>query len=221
MQIENVGLKFSKALTPLKRVTKIIIHHPAHPTWGIKKIHNYHQKSNGWNGIGYSYFIPKHGGVQLGRGGNLGAHCKGMGMNNQSLGICFQGDFDKQVPTEAQYRDGAKLVAQLLRQEGLQINDVAPHRDFDATACPGKNFNMNKLKQYILEEMNPNVKGVVQTMSEQVKVSIATQNAIDHLASYGIIQKDYKVTKDFEITLISMMNGLVNAIENGKLKVKQ
>ena len=69
--------------------------------------------------------------------------------------------------------------------------------------------------------MNPNVKGVVQTMSEQVKLSTATQNAIDNLAGYGIIQKDYKVTKDHEITLISMLNGLVNAIKNGKLKVKQ
>ncbi|MED4461874.1 peptidoglycan recognition protein family protein [Metabacillus fastidiosus] len=220
MKIENVGLKFSKALIPLKCVTKIIIHHPAHPTWGMKEIHDYHKKSNGWNGIGYSYFIPKNGGVQLGRGRNVGAHCKGMGMNNQSLGVCFQGAFDKQIPTEEQYRDGAKLIAQLLRQEGLQINDVAPHRDFDATACPGKNFDMNKLKQYILEEMNPNVKGVVQAVSEQVKVSTATQNAIDNLAGYGIIQKDYKVTKDHEITLISMLNGLVNAIKNGKLKVK-
>ncbi|MED4532317.1 hypothetical protein [Metabacillus fastidiosus] len=58
-------------------------------------------------------------------------------------------------------------------------------------------------------------------MSEQVKVSTATQNAINNLAAYGIMSKDYRVTKDFEITLISMISGLVNAIKNGKLKVKQ
>lgn len=27
------------------------------------------------DGIGYSYFIPKNEGVQLGRGRNVGAHC--------------------------------------------------------------------------------------------------------------------------------------------------
>ncbi|MGG3889995.1 hypothetical protein [Metabacillus fastidiosus] len=53
---------------------------------GLKEIHDYHKKSNGWNGIGYSYFVPKNGGVQLGCDRNVGAHCKGMGMNNQSLG---------------------------------------------------------------------------------------------------------------------------------------
>ncbi|WP_066228179.1 peptidoglycan recognition protein family protein [Metabacillus fastidiosus] len=61
----------------------------------------------------------------------------------------LQGDFDKQIPTEAQYRDGAKLIAQLLRQEELQINDVTPHREFDAKVCSGKNFDMNELKQYV------------------------------------------------------------------------
>ncbi|MED4402498.1 N-acetylmuramoyl-L-alanine amidase [Metabacillus fastidiosus] len=60
-------------------------------------------------------------------------------------------------------------------------------------------------------------KGAVQEM----KISEAAQNAIEKLESYGIIQKDYKVTKEYEITLISMLNGLVKAIESGKLKAKE
>ncbi|MGG3924891.1 peptidoglycan recognition family protein [Metabacillus fastidiosus] len=219
MKIENAGLKFDKALTPLKQVKKIIIHHPAHTTWDIKEIHNYHQKSKGWNGIGYSYFIPKTGGAQLGRGRTIGAHCKGMGMNDKSLGVCFQGDFDKQIPTEAQYRDGAKLIAQLLLQEGLQINDVEPHKNFDATACPGKNFDMSKLKQYILEEMNPNVKGTVQTVAEYT-MSDGEKRAVNRLAKLGIVAEDFKITNSDQRVMVSMMGGFVRAVEDGRIKVK-
>ncbi|MGG0855317.1 N-acetylmuramoyl-L-alanine amidase [Metabacillus fastidiosus] len=136
-------------------------------------------------------------------------------MNNQSLGVCFRGEFHKQIPAEPQYRDGAKLIAQLLSQEELQINDITPDRDFDETVCSGKNFDMNELKQYILGELNLNVKVTVQ----EVIVTNFVQNAINNLAAYGIMSKEYRVTKDHEITLISMLNGLVKAIKDGKLKV--
>ncbi|MGG3889940.1 N-acetylmuramoyl-L-alanine amidase family protein [Metabacillus fastidiosus] len=56
---------------------------------------------------------------------------------------------------------------------------------------------------------------------QEMKISEATQKAIEKLESYGIIQKEYKVTKEYEITLISMLNGLVKAIESGKLKAKE
>ncbi|MED4534915.1 hypothetical protein ABET51_15495 [Metabacillus fastidiosus] len=74
---------------------------------------------------------------------------------------------------------------------------------------------MNELKQYILEELNPNVKVTVQ----EVIVSNFVQNAINNLAAYEIINKDYRVIKDYEITHISMLNGLVKIIKDGKLKV--
>ncbi|MGG3803184.1 N-acetylmuramoyl-L-alanine amidase [Metabacillus fastidiosus] len=61
-------------------------------------------------------------------------------------------------------------------------------------------------------------KGSVQEV-EKFSVSDTTQNAINKLSEYGIIAKDYKVTKDHEVTIISMFNGLVNAIKDGKLKV--
>ncbi|MED4453099.1 hypothetical protein [Metabacillus fastidiosus] len=74
---------------------------------------------------------------------------------------------------------------------------------------------MNELKQYVLEKLNPNVKVTVQ----EVIVSNSVQNAINNLAVYGIMSKDCRVTKDHGIILISMLNGLVKAIKDGKLKV--
>ncbi|MGG3891992.1 peptidoglycan-binding protein [Metabacillus fastidiosus] len=68
-------------------------------------------------------------------------------------------------------------------------------------------------------EKNLKLKEIV-NMTNELKVSDATKNAIINLAKYGIMSQDYEITKDYELTLISMMNGLVKAIESGKLKTK-
>lgn len=161
MRIEDTGLKWKYALTPIKSYRKVVVHHPAHPTWDINDIHKAHQ-NKGWNGMGYNYFITKEGRIQLGRGMNVGAHCEGH--NSNTLGVSFQGNFETQIPTEAQYKAGAQLIAKLLKDAGLSITDVIGHRDLAATVCPGKNFDMSKLKHYILEELNPK-KGVVQVVN--------------------------------------------------------
>lgn len=164
MKIENPNLKWNGKLTPItKRITKIVCHHPAHPSWSIHDIHNYHRNSLGWVGIGYNYFITFDGRIYEGRGRNMGAHAQGY--NDRTLGVCFQGDFEKQQMTDAQVKAGAWLIAKLIREEGLSISDVIGHRDINATSCPGKNFRMNDLKQAILEILNP------KTKKEEVKVS--------------------------------------------------
>lgn len=156
MIIERVKLAFRGKLTPIKKVTKLVCHHPAHPTWGIMDIHNYHKNTNGWAGIGYNYFVAKTGRIYEGRGKHVGAHCSGR--NSDTLGVCFQGDFDKQQMTDAQVKAGGWLIAKLIKEHGLQINDVLGHRDLAATACPGKNFRMADLKAEILANLNPKIK---------------------------------------------------------------
>lgn len=151
--IQKLGLRFTKPLTPLKKVDKIVVHHPAHPTWNIFDIHDYHQRKKGWIGIGYNYGVTKDGKAQEGRGKHQGAHC--LGWNDKSLGICFLGDFTVQKPTEEQYKAGAKLIAQLVREHGLRVVDVVPHSALDSTQCPGKNFDMPHLKALIALELNP------------------------------------------------------------------
>lgn len=198
MKIQDVGLKFKYALTPLKKVQKVIVHHPAHPTWDINDIHKSHQ-AKGWNGIGYNYFVTKNGTIQVGRGHNEGAHCKGNSMNDKSLGVSFQGNFEIQVPTEEQYRAGAQLIAKLLQQEGLDINDVDPHKKYDATVCPGKYFDMEKLKEYISEELNPTKKEVASLADTQEYVHSHNDKVmIDLLSKYGYMAKSFKIpNKDF------------------------
>jgi len=152
MKIEKPNLVFSGKLIPLKKIDKIICHHPAHPSWDINDIHKYHRDSKGWSGIGYNYFVTFDGRIQEARGRNQGAHTLG-GWNTRSLGVSFQGDFSKQLMTDEQVDSGAELIASLIKNEGLTINDVVGHGDLWNTACPGKNFRMTALKNTILNDV--------------------------------------------------------------------
>jgi len=170
MKIEKLDLAFSGKLIPLKKVEKIICHHPAHPTWDINDIHKYHRDGKKWSGIGYNYFVTFDGRVQEARGRNQGAHTLG-GWNEKSLGVSFQGDFSKQNMTDAQVASGAELIASLIRNEGLGINDVVGHKVLWNTACPGRNFRMSDLKAAILAELNPSVTKEVKQITKDKSVS--------------------------------------------------
>ena len=60
----------------------------------VADVHNWHQKKK-WAGIGYHYFIDKKGEIFTGRPRNTtGAHT--YGYNQQSVALCFEGDFNKE-----------------------------------------------------------------------------------------------------------------------------
>ncbi|MDF1510611.1 peptidoglycan recognition family protein [Robertmurraya sp. DFI.2.37] len=207
MQIEKPKLAFKGKLTPIKKVTKVVCHHPDHTSWGIIDIHNYHRNSKGWAGIGYNYFITFDGRIQEGRGKNVGAHCSGR--NSDTLGVCFQGDFDKQHMTDAQVKAGGWLIAKLIKEHGLQINDVLGHRDLAATACPGKNFRMADLKAEILKNLNPktvvkpNEKKEVSWLMEPVKFSVKEmENALLRVLN-RFEQKDPALGKEWRTKFIN------------------
>lgn len=145
MEIKNANLKFNGRLQTLylSQVKYIMIHHTAHPTWNVHDVHNYHLRSNGWIGIGYNFFIEKDGTIYEGRGFNVGAGATGY--NKNSLHVCFAGNFETQEPTEEQLESGEWLVKYLLN---MCSNDtkVVGHKDIGNTACPGKNFPLDKFK---------------------------------------------------------------------------
>lgn len=153
MNIEKANLSFREPLTPIKQVTKLVAHHPAHKTWTIEDIHDYHKNKLKWNGAGYNYFITFDGRIFEVRGKNVGAHCEGH--NHNTLGICFQGNFEEQHMTDAQIKAGGWLVAKLIKENGLTLNNFIRHSDLAKTACPGRNFKMNDIKQAALECINP------------------------------------------------------------------
>ncbi len=127
-----------------RRTTKYIVLHHRAGNGDVKSIHNVHL-SNGWSGIGYHFYIRKDGSVYRGRPiGMVGAHCKAC--NAESVGICFEGNFETETEMSAkQIEAGKELVSYLLSLYPHAV--VKKHRDFDGTLCPGKYFEFEKIRK--------------------------------------------------------------------------
>lgn len=143
MKINEVTYKWNGALTKRRSTTRIILHHAAASKCTAQQIHRWHL-ANGWVGIGYHFFVRKDGSVYRGRPETVvGAHA---GNNNyDSIGICFEGNFDREEMPAAQKQAGMDLVAYLKQKYG--ISTVQRHSDVNATGCPGKNFPFKEISE--------------------------------------------------------------------------
>lgn len=136
MQIIDLTYAWAGTLAKRGATRRIILHHAAAVTCTAQQIHQWHL-ANGWSGIGYHFFVRKDGSVYRGRPEDtVGAHA---GNNNyDSIGVCFEGSFDKEEMGETQKRAGQELVAYLKGKYG--ITQVQKHNDVNATGCPGGHF---------------------------------------------------------------------------------
>ena len=148
--------------------TYIVIHHSATPDGRVFRNFDAILKDHlarGWRDIGY-HWIVEYANNELiaipGRNENdVAAGCKSR--NVDGIHICVVGNFQEEVPTDDQYR----FVAQLCR--GIKcrhpILEIGGHRDYDATLCPGKNFDMDLLRELVkgdddlLQDVKVAVKG--------------------------------------------------------------
>ena len=97
--INGLNLRFNEELKPRAFTDYIILHHSGvKARHTAKDIHQWH-KNKGWAGIGYHYFIDKEGNIfECRPRDTVGAHAKGY--NGNSIGVCFEGDFNKEQPKE-------------------------------------------------------------------------------------------------------------------------
>nr|WP_096636365.1 N-acetylmuramoyl-L-alanine amidase [Clostridium cochlearium] len=142
MNIINFDLEF-KGLTYGNKPRMIIVHHAAAVMCSIEDVHQWHL-NNGWSGCGYHYFIRKDGRIYIGRNEkSLGAHC--INYNAISLGICLEGDFEREKVGEVQYGALANLCRYLFNR--YSIDKVHGHGELNATSCPGENFPLERLRK--------------------------------------------------------------------------
>lgn len=137
MNIVEHKYSFASGLVKRKSTTDIILHHAAALKCSANDIHSWHLQ-NGWAGIGYHFLVRKDGSVHRGRPiDTVGAHAGNH--NSYSIGVCFEGNFETEKMGEAQKEAGAELVT-YLRELFPSIKTVGKHKDYNSTACPGKNF---------------------------------------------------------------------------------
>lgn len=142
MEIIETNLQFAgNVMAKRKATNKIVLHHAAGSTCDARTIHAWHL-GRGFSGIGYHFLVRKNGTIERGRAENLvGAHVAGH--NSDSIGICFEGNFETETMGEAQKNAGAELVEYLKKKYSISI--VVRHKDLAATACPGKNFPFEEI----------------------------------------------------------------------------
>ena len=130
-----------------RKIDKIIIHCADTKTsqsFDISEVDLWHRKQ-GWDKVGYHYYIRLDGTLQIGRELNeVGAHCKGQ--NSKSIGVCFEGGKNP---------DGSKWSspdnAQLLTYDSLKAYldsifkdlQVFGHYEFSDKSRP--NFDVNDI----------------------------------------------------------------------------
>lgn len=144
MEIIETNLKFNTNVSRMATINGIVLHHTGVSTLqSVEVIHNYHKNHNGWAGIGYHFYVRKEGSVYKGRDvAYAGAHCPGV--NSTSIGICAEGDFNKETMSEEQKNAIIELIAYLKTK--YNITYIKGHREMLNTSCPGANFPLEETR---------------------------------------------------------------------------
>lgn len=129
----------------LKKVTRFFLHHSAFRISAMPEQFNIVRRSHinrGWGDIGYHGFIESDGTIPGGRPLEYqGAH--NYGQNSDSLGVCMAGNFDIDLPTDAQIHS----LKRILNGYRLKYGDLPLllHRDTRNTHCPGLKVTVDYL----------------------------------------------------------------------------
>jgi hypothetical protein len=133
----------------------------------LRNIQQYHQEERGWGDIAYHYLIGPSGTVYEGRspryasssgtvylsaeqleraGQTATGHtaapvptgAKAPGASAGHLTVCFLGSYGTSLPTEEARRAAVRLIARLLRENGLTPDAIRLHREVAHSDCPGQ-----------------------------------------------------------------------------------
>jgi len=140
----------------------IVIHHSATESGSVESIHEEHLKrrdaeGNPWLGIGYHFVIGNGQGMPDGimqatfrwKEQIHGAHSGSALFNTRGIGICLIGNFEDAPPSKAQIESLKSLVKVLAARHRITPGNFMGHASVKATACPGKYFPLNEIRQVI------------------------------------------------------------------------
>lgn len=157
---------------------RIILHHAAASQCSADDIDKWHKQKD-YSCIGYHFFIKKNGTIYRGRQENaIGAHA--YQNNYNSIGICFEGDFEKEQMTDAQVEAGKELVAYLKNK--YNISKVQKHKDVNNTSCPGKKFRFDEIANSTVKNVNTSVE-----VKKEARGNVATiQSTLNNRYGFNI-----------------------------------
>jgi LysM repeat protein len=132
-----------------RRWKHIIMHHSGTPTGNGKIFDYYHRRIRRMeNGLAYHFVIGNgsdsgDGEIEVAerwRKQLQGGHVKSEAYNQNSIGICLVGNFQKSRPTRKQVASAIELVDHLKNDLLNKRPDLLLHREIQKTICPGRHF---------------------------------------------------------------------------------
>jgi hypothetical protein len=107
----------------------------------LRSMQKYHMgKKKGFVDISYHFIVDLEGRVYEGRPTWARGETQTDYDTDGHLLICVVGNYDDQVPGEAQIESLSLLCAWAMQEFDLPAGAIAGHRDHAHTACPGKNL---------------------------------------------------------------------------------
>jgi len=196
MEIIKTNLEFNsnKTKREISEIKRIILHNSGVTVLqSIEIIHDYHKNKQGYAGIGYHFYVRKDGTVYEGRPIEyIGAHT--IDNNADSIGICFEGNFDQETMNEIQLKAGQELVAYL--KEKYNITKIQRHGELRNTSCPGKNFPFDEIVNGRNTDENGQNLNETYTYNQFVgDVQRATGAKVDYIAGPETLSKTVTVSR--------------------------
>ena len=130
----------------LNTIDRIVIHHSAGAATATPEdFARWHIQDHNWPGIGYHYYIGTDGKIQQTNSLNTVSYHAGYEANLKGIAIVLPGNFNNEMPTDAQLKS-MKNIIQILKLRFGKNLIVEGHKDEQNTSCPGTNL-YNYLKQ--------------------------------------------------------------------------
>ncbi len=101
--------------------------------------------------LGYNYEIAKNGRVKQARkNGERTIACYQGNMNDgRCIHVCLDGHFDLEKSTSNQIFALRDLLRKLVKQYGINKNNILFHRDYANKSCPGRNMDINFVRSLV------------------------------------------------------------------------
>lgn len=156
LNLNNVSSITSTPVSSIKW-QYIVIHHSSTKSGNAQIFDRYHREEMKMpEGLSYHFVIGNgtksaDGEVETGERWHRkipGPHCFDPKMNEQSIGICLVGDFEKSKPTRVQINTLVDLLRKLQKDYQIPTDRIIGHKEVDKgkTDCPGKNFPWQEIK---------------------------------------------------------------------------
>lgn len=211
MKIVEIDWNWKTGLSVRSYTKYVVLHHAAAKSCTAYQIDSWH-KANGWSGIGYHYFVRKDGTIYRGRPEwATGAHVSGK--NNESIGICAEGNYDEEYIMPDEQKDAIKDV---LRSIKLRYPEtvVKGHRQVGATSCPGQYYPLSEMMTFYNNIIGKESEVLTVTQYEELKKEINTLKS--RVGYFNYI--DDNMNEAYKPTIKKLVEqGKLQGNENGEL----